>query len=52
VLTITVEDAHGVSEVLRDEISPGGVIEQTVTTEGPSTIRIYLDGKLLREDTV
>ncbi len=51
-LSIEVEDAHGKSVALEDEVSPGEVVEQIVSAEGRCEVRIYLDGRLLREDTV
>ncbi len=51
-LAIEIEDVHGKSVIYKDEIAPGELIEQSVSTEGSCRIRIYLNGKLIREDEV
>jgi|GEM_PF-1875102 len=51
-LRIEIEDALGKQVSYEDEVKPGELVEQVVTVEGAGKVRVLLNGKLVREDTV
>ncbi len=51
-LVIEVEDAHGKSQVLKENVLPGALVEQSISATGKAFLRIYLNGKLIREERV
>lgn len=50
VLMIEVEDALGKAKVLEEEAGPGELIEQAISATGKTKLRIFVNGKLIRED--
>lgn len=51
-VTVSVSDQLGDHQVLDEKHKPGDDISQKVSVQGDATIRVYFDGKLVREDNV
>jgi len=51
-VTVSVSDQLGDHQVLDEKHKPGDGISQKVSVQGDATIRVYFDGKLVREDNV
>jgi len=51
-LSIEIEDALGSQVIYKDEVEPGELVEQLVSVEGSARVRVLLDGRLIREDTI
>jgi serine/threonine-protein kinase len=51
-LKLVTQDELGQSVVYRDRIEPGETVEQILIVQGKASIRVYFDGRLIREDTI
>jgi beta-lactam-binding protein with PASTA domain len=51
-LKLEVQDDLGKQVVYQDEVEAGVSIEQTLRVQGHASIRVYLDGTLIREDKI
>lgn len=51
-VTVSVSDQLGDHQVLDEKHKPGDEVSQKVSVQGDATIRVYFDGKLIREDNV
>ncbi|MCL6557883.1 MAG: PASTA domain-containing protein [Firmicutes bacterium] len=52
VVRITVNDARGLTEAYNANRSAGERVVETITYYGPATISVYLDGQLVREQSL
>lgn len=51
-LSIEIDDVLGKQVIYKDRVKPGELVEQVVSVEGKAEVRVLLDGRLIREDTI
>lgn len=51
-LKLEIEDSLGRQVVFNETVKPGELIEQAFAVQGKARVRVYLDGRLLREDLI